>query len=420
MGKNKVLKLMRNRISNPTVDKKPNILITLIFAIITVLYSGHATFTFFTSMKYIIVLSFLLALPALYLFYFRKKEFNDGLIVYLLTVVMLICTTFASGFEGIVTYVLLGCLVTTALAITLTYSFSSFVNAFLNTMVVVAFIGIAGHLLVVNTDVEELFPVFLNNNEVEYKSIFIFSTIAKIPDRNCGMFWEPGLFATFLLYAIVFELVFKKKSPSILRLLLFAVGIITTTSAAGYALLLMCALLFFSILFHKNKNKTVKIIFLCCIAAVILFIVSLNFIITNTSLADNPYLSKLLLENILESSRVKAILHNFDVFAEFPLFGAGLQRALDATKHVSDTSTSTYMLSVFGILGGLYTFWWIIGVVKIKGMSVMSKAILLIILLCIVNKEPHMFILFSWIVMFYLIQGKPGKELEIRRTFNNR
>ena len=40
----------------------------------------------------------------------------------------------------------------------------------------------------------------------------VFNYIKKIPERNCGMFWEPGLFATHLAIATVFELMTKEKA----------------------------------------------------------------------------------------------------------------------------------------------------------------------------------------------------------------
>ena len=154
---------------------------------------------------------------------------------------------------------------------------------------------------------------------------------------------------------------------------------------------------------------------------------SINFeqILLNTGLIENEFLRKLMAENIADSSRIKAIEHNLKSFMSDPIFGVGISNAQRNMRHVADTSTSTYLLSIFGLLGGLYTVCWIYGILKNVKKNLFVKILLLTIALIIVNKEPHHQILSSWCILFYLIKGDlisariEGTERDRQRTKNN-
>lgn len=53
------------------------------------------------------------------------------------------------------------------------------------------------------------------------------------PLRNSGPFWEPGGFAVFLIFALIFNLMIKKKLLSKINIILI-ITIVTTLSTAGY------------------------------------------------------------------------------------------------------------------------------------------------------------------------------------------
>ena len=73
----------------------------------------------------------------------------------------------------------------------------------------------------------------------------------------------------------------------------------------------------------------------------------------NTPLRNNSYFAKLLSDNVKESTRYLAIWHNLTIFFDHILFGAGVNYVNQNMLYVADTSTVTYMMSVFGLLGGL-------------------------------------------------------------------
>ena len=53
------------------------------------------------------------------------------------------------------------------------------------------------------------------------------------------------------------------------------------------------------------------------------------------------------------------------------------------------------MLSIFGILGSLYTLFIVYGIFSQKQMNVFVKLLFFFVLVAIVNKEPHINIMFT-------------------------
>ena len=376
--------------------------IKIILIILVGIYSGYAMYTIENWLKYA---ALVVTIPVACLLFSYEKKITDSLLFLVVFFAILFLTMAVNLFEGITTYFLLAGLIFIAYGISRSYDFNGFVNLFLNLMTIIALLGLVGYILVNYTHVLDNLPLKANSNDVEYACGYIFFYIPIIKERNCGVFWEPGLFATFLILAIVFEAAFKNKKTSWLRIILFSITTLTTQSSAGYILLLLSFFFALAFKFNRTPNGVGKLFVSLGIFGVLFVMIFLNFIIKNTSLAENEYFSKLLFENFLEASRVKAIFHNFEVFLKNPVFGAGFQTALDSTAYVSDTSTTTYILSVFGFLGIFHLFMIILGIVRIKNMNVIAKVTLFLIIFLTINKEPHLFNLFTWIILFYFVSG---------------
>ena len=80
----------------------------------------------------------------------------------------------------------------------------------------------------------QIFPSFTNTNGVTFFSIIIAFVHAHAPMRCMGPFWEPGIFASFLVIGIILELCFVQRRWA--DIILFYFLIIMTLSTAGYIL----------------------------------------------------------------------------------------------------------------------------------------------------------------------------------------
>ncbi len=386
--------------------------LVILYCIITViLFSGHAWYTVDTTVVRLVFPAVLIfAIPVVNVFI--KRNLNLHYSSFLLMCLMVVFTTLVGFGASFSYYFQLICIIFCAFGISLVYSFDDFVDIYLKIMTLVTVIGIIGYVLVLNTSFLEFLPEYENVNDVVYKIGIIYNYIPTIVERNCAMFWEPGIFATHLIFSFVFEVLFKKGKMNILRLILFSVGIITANSAAGFLLLFLSVWLLVT---KKERNgKSVNplrvvmsaLIFLVGIAV----LVNLDAIISSTSLADNEYAAKLMSDNVEASSRSQAITHNLNVFISAPIFGAGASTVFSNVEHVADTSTSTYIMSMFGTPGILYTFFWLYGVFKQKEQSLLTRVILASIIIIILNKEPHLNMLFTWCLFFFLLKDNKSEE----------
>lgn len=128
--------------------------------------------------------------------------------------------------------------------------------------------------------------------------------------RNCGPFWEPGMFAVFLNIALFVNL-FLLKGKSIVTIIL-VIALLTTVSTGGYIgglFILICS----SILNKKN--------ILFSIASIVLFVVFLIFFF-NTDFMGDKLVSQLTDTTLGDdTSRFGALLTHLKIFADHPIWG---------------------------------------------------------------------------------------------------
>lgn len=392
--------------------------IFIVFCIISlILCSGHAFQSIFHSISYIpLVIALLFIVPIIYVY--LKNNLNILLVSFLIFLIMISSTAIVYMGQSFIYYLFFVCEIIFAFGIVLIYEFKDFVNVFLKIMVFISIIGLLGYILLNNTTLLNNLPLLTNVNGWDYRTAVLFNYITMVPQRNCGMFWEPGIFATFLIYAIVFELVFKKGKPIVLRLILFAVCLYTTNSSAGYVLAFICVMI---LMVNKDKIKSKNLLFFF-FASVLYFgllvlIVNIPIIIQNTALINNPTLRKLLYENLSETTRTLAFSFNIKVFLQYPIFGAGVDFVRQNMIKVADTSTSTHLLSIYGIQALSYTFLWMYAILKNKRKNIFVNFSILFIIMAIVNKEPHSGIIFTWCVLFYLLKELIPNKIYVNDLF---
>lgn len=387
-----------------------NRFIKFFYIIAVAVLSGH---TLQTVSPWGLYMPFAFGVVSFLLLLFTNKGLKKTGDTYFLIIIctMFLCTIIVNSFAGFSNYFRILCYVFTAFFVATFFPFNDVVMGYRDVITVTTVIALICYVLLQTTDVLANLPAIQNGNDVQYRFALIYNFIEIIPERNCGMFWEPGLLATHLTIAMIVELLFVEKTDW-KRMILYSVSFFTANSSAGFVLLLLC--LFLAIVRRTNGSKAdiIKIL-LSFIALIALIYIVSNFdlILEETTLGENEYFQKLEAENVKESSRALAIGHNLNIFAQNPLFGAGFIEVAENIEHVADTSTSTYLLSVFGILGVSYTFAWVYGIFKIKNANILTRLVLIAIFLIIVNKEPHHIIVFSWCLLFYFIGGKTEQLL---------
>lgn len=389
------------------ISKKKILYVSILFGLIFT--SGHAFQTIFEGLSYIPLFG---ACYFVYVSFFKLKKVNKARFLLLTSfIIPLLFTMILDGGNNLFYYLFVVCGIIFAYGISLNVPFSKVVDLYLKIMTFVSIIALFGYVIYNNTNLLDFLPKIQNLNDKEYAIGLIFNALTHDPYRNCGMFWEPGLFATALTIAMIFEILFYEKKVNKFRILIFVLCFITANSSAGFILCFLCFSLFFVRNIVMRKKDILKIIISIIILLVFFLILyNLDNIILNSPLKENPYFDKLISNNIEESTRFLAVGHNLDIFIKYPIFGAGITFVNQNMQYVADTSTITHMMSIFGLVGIWYAIIWCIGILKIKNINIMSKIVLIIITMLILNKEPHLRLTFSWCLLFYLYIDTSNKN----------
>lgn len=340
-----------------------------------------------------------------------RRGIDRLFVAFLLCAVMVVVTFLAAGDRAIGMYVSFLATIIFALGVVIVYEFQDFLTIYLRSMTIVSAVSLIGHYLVNAGQGILSLPTVYNINLIPYAVGGIFFYIVSIPSRNIGIFWEPGLFASFLILALVFELHYRKGRPRIVNIVLYVAAVVTTQSSAGYGLLLFVfsIVLIRASIFIKDTGLRI-VVRVSVIALSIALLLHYPTVFELVGVADNPTIQRLAGESLAGQSRLLAVGHNLNMFLRNPIFGNGFAESYSHILYVADTSTSTFMLSVFGILGIQYTLYWIYGVVKGKGRDMPVSIMVALVILLIVNKEPHHNLVASWCLMFYFIKDtmRPG------------
>lgn len=258
---------------------------------------------------------------------------------------------------------------------------------------------------IINLGIVTSFPYFENSNGMGYHNGFLlfFFSSEYVQYRNTGFFWEPGIFSSYLSLAVILSGHVKLGRDSIITMLL-ALTIFTTYSTSGYILLILALIAKY---FSGGGRKYLVIIF-SCLTFIIISIFYKEFIdvlrsyfpeVTNKFFVDES-------SSVLE--RIKSPSANIEAFIKSPFIGLGLNGVDELYKVKGDfaqTSTMTYYLGAFGILGFLYSYLILCGTVfnKNKNFKGLNGLLSFLVLIIILNKEPHMYFCLTYIVLFYWV-----------------
>ena len=326
-----------------------------------------------------------------------------------------------------ISYVYFGFLVIAACFLCRTISFDNFRKIFCNILFVISLIAI------VLFGVEQIikiplgYSLFELNNSYSSNFFFIFSQNVYL-DRLQSIFWEPGVYASYLLIALSFEMLFEKKI-NWFHFATFCVALILTFSTAGYLLFVFLLVPF---LLRKVKKSLPKTIiefsfFPLIIIAVILLV---NFSGQLANLMPTIF-DKIANQNASFTTRILSPKINLEMFVKKPFFGWGIHGANEEYLRIvteqyesfvdAQTSTSASLLAKFGILGFIYSLMLFLGIVlnKNKGLNIFELACFFAVIFLIVNKEPHTNMLISWAIPFYFVYETFDKKIIEKRALSS-
>ena len=417
-----ILRLTVERFNRAKKSMVKVLLAALLFGII-IINSGYA-YTYLNNDTFALTLiSIISFLVVGFLFVFTydfneiKKRFETRKVSFAFIALCLICisaviTMFSSNeTEYLMLYVGFVVRVASAFIIAKLLNFRKFVQIFQHGMFVVCTISLFFYLLsfLSNTafSIFNSFDSFKGETFINYFYIVFQGSHGRLQ----GPFWEPGLFASFIIIAMIFEILFYKKIR-VHYFVIFFIALLFTNSTFGILALTIVGLI--------AINRKVKSFWLSAILyTLILGSLTVYIIFSDTII---PFLSGIFpnvfrklvsgeTSTLIDISRFFAPLANMQIFMESPIFGVGMHRAseafLEKAKELNisaQTSTMTSLMASFGIFGALYTIFFFFGLFRMKKVAIEDKVLLAILFVLILNKEPHNDISFEWILIFITIK----------------
>lgn len=277
-------------------------------------------------------------------------------------------------------------------------------------LLIIQMSGVPSPLSVVNTSV----------SVVDYYNYLVFFYPRLVVEglaRNQAIFWEPGLYAGFLLMALCLEIVFRDR-PSKWKMLIMSLGVASSFSSAGIIMLPLIAIMGIERQFSDSKGKTIAELALILLAVAV--VLNSEEIIDGLIAFSPSVFGKLSGSEVTKLTRIVAPIVNMDIFAHAPIFGAGLHGATNAFLGVKDsygidsqTSTCTFLVAAYGIMGIGLNLVLFISILKIDAVSVSQRVLVAILLAVLLNAEPYQELAFLWLLFFCLVGES---SLEPRRS----
>ena len=252
------------------------------------------------------------------------------------------------------------------------------------------------------------------DSRVRYYSLFIYNIWIGESTRNCGPFWEPSIFAAYLVIALQFRCFFIKKDDHLKRdFIIIVFAILTTMSTGGYILLMITCLM----IFWKNRKNNNVIIGVISLITIMLFILFLPMIENWLLSLNYEMFSKIFMFNERGTTLTRKVsfLTNIKIWSDNLLFGVGLNQ-IDfyyatvkeligkSGLNAAQTSTSGVFLASMGICGIYYNYLWVKVTVKENRLNLMQKILFGICVFFIINETPHTYFVITYFIMFTLLK----------------
>lgn len=203
-------------------------------------------------------------------------------------------------------------------------------------------------------------------------------------NRNSGLFWEPGAYATFLNLALFLilndnSLEIEKKYT---KLIVCLSALLTTFSTAGFGTFALVLIIYLA---NNEVSKRQKVFITICI--VILIVFSLGYYYEEIFISGNGVFGKLkfYVEHMnyyssgettsSTSVRIYSILKPLEVFLENPIFGVGNSNLQSMTAAYTKGAITCTFVNWFAINGFLYGVLIILGYIKLINNSYETKIV---------------------------------------------
>ena len=252
-----------------------------------------------------------------------------------------------------------------------------------------------------------------SSENVKYSTIY-FHNISFTSDRNTGPFWEPSIYAGFLMLGMVCSRFFLKQHPR--KLVPFVLALLSTQSSGGIIMLLVFLVMCLWDIYGEVKETSVIVkFFVIAVTVVVLFLwgsIQQFLLQFNYDMFSKIFNA---MSDGDSETRLVSFLVDFQIWCESPIIGVGtsemevrflaLRDAASLITNLAHTSTSTEYIAAFG-LGGFWINWlWLKGLID-NSQSLVLNFGLVVIFFILLNLAPQINFVFPYFILFALLRKK--------------
>ena len=227
--------------------------------------------------------------------------------------------------------------------------------------------------------------------------------------RNCGPFWEPGMFAVFLNIALFLHNIVEKQDLPLCNVILVT-ALVTTFSTGGYICGLLVLLLYIII---GRQNHIVSAV------CIVLFIVLVQYFMQLEFIGEKAMDQSEEFEIGSDESRFGAFLTQLEMIKDHPVLGGA--KISDYSLYADNRTLASGTLLPFvnyGIPIGLcymaIMLQSLIELVKSKGQKVIAGVVFFVLLLVLSFSQTILLSLWMMTIIFVGLITKENKNYYVR------
>lgn len=334
--------------------KKINVDKTMKYLLLLLLFyfgqTGTLNYAKFPAYSFFILTGMFMVGMAAFLYFFIRKSTKvsykaimlGGICILNFLLTMVINRDFRGSYALLVMNILL------AVAFTGIYERREFYEMYTNCILFISVISMAATYIILPLAQSHI-PVIQTGGEIKYYDMLLAYPLIHVESYRLNGIWtEPGMFAAYLMFALVFALFFNKKNKVKCAVLILAM--LFTRSSTGYAILMMI-LGIYILKQLRDNHKLIQVVYIliaCCIGFVVIYIALPGPV--------EQILSKFQTNSINFIGRFAPMLYNMDMWTTSPLFGVGFHEGMFRVNYkiyrgvlFANTSTTTLLFHNFGL-----------------------------------------------------------------------
>lgn len=303
------------------------------------------------------------------------------------------------------------------------FDFTRFKYAFIKTMLGIAIVSIV--LFCVPSLLKMLPRIDMGGTGSSgYSFYFIYArfsnTFIPVLQRNIGIFWEPGMYQGFLIFTMLLISFEKKQKGYLWKQIVFGIALITTQSTTGLLLLPFVAYVYVVCLIKERVNTK----FVNFISTIAIFSIVIALIIPDTyrvlmKLFPSEIMEKLMdTENTSRNTRFYNFMIDGSLILKYPygipnnistLLRSEIRNNLALVTDSASTNTTMSMALNYGIISGVMYLYLTVRACFHMVRDKVSAVITLVIVMTVLNTEPHYLCLLFNVFIFYYASEQSKK-----------